>query len=180
MCVPRPKNDIGPTAGRQTRMRNTLKDLTESTQSFSQKLDGFIAVRAAVGEVDRVSGSVSAAYDRLKPTLGLSPDIVIRRFAIGAAKTAVMVLFVNGQIDNNILDRDTLMMTELTAPLTESPQELFTRLTEHFLAVGHVTTESSWSKTLFAVFEGSVALFVDGVPQVILLDAPSEILVPGV
>jgi hypothetical protein len=147
-----------------------LHDLTQSTRQFVQELDGLLSEQALVGSLDQYSGSVQAAYDRLKATLGQSPDIVIRRFTLGTAAIDAMLVFLNGQVDNNIVDRDTLMITTLDEPSTTSPTALLARLKSHFLAVGHITHASSWSKIIPTVMLGGTALFIDGAPEVVLLD----------
>lgn len=147
-----------------------LHDLSQSTQKFAQELEGLLTEHALTQNFAHYSGSLQAAYDRLKSTIGQSPDIVIRKFSIGSAAIDGMLVFLNGQVDNSIIDRDTLLITTLDEPATTSPHTLFARLKSHFLAVGHITTTSAWSKIISTVMLGGTALFIDGVAEVVLLD----------
>lgn len=151
-------------------LKETLEDLTQQAHYLDQKLEGLLIDQRQTGDLDSVSGSIQAAYDRMKSTLGQSPDIVIRRFTVSTGRFPAMIVFVNGQVDNAMLDRDTLMMAELVLPSESSAEALYLALKNHFLAVGHVTTASSWSSVINSVMMGATALFLDGVSNVIILD----------
>lgn len=158
------------TSGHSALIQEVLNELTQSTQNVVQELEGLLVDLRANGSLDQYSGSLTAAYNRIKSTVGVSPDIVIRRLYVGDAYVPAMIAFVDGQVDDNIIDRDTLMLTELAIPPLSDPAALFTALKEHFLAVGNLKTSSKWSDIIPSMMLGMTLLAIDGVAEVILLD----------
>ncbi len=157
-------------AGRSALIQEVLRELTQSTQNVVQELEGLLVDLRSNGSLDQYSGSLTAAYDRIKSTVGVSPDIVIRRLYIGDAYIPAMIAFVDGQVDDNMIDRDTLMLSELAVPPLSEPDALFTALKEHFLAVGNLKTSSKWSDIIPSMMLGMTLMAIDGVAEVILLD----------
>lgn len=160
----------GTTSSQEAVIANTLKDLIESSKYLSQHLEGLSADLAATGNLDLYSGSLTAAYNRLKSTLGRSPDIVIRKLTLGASEIPAMVAFVDGQISDSILDRDALMLGELATPAITDPSTLFSALESHFLAVGNLKTSKKWSEIVPFMMLGMTVLAIEGVAKVMLLD----------
>lgn len=146
-----------------TAYNETLKDLTQSSQSMVQWLDALLEEEAQTGSVASYSGSLDEAYNLLKSTLGESPDIIIRRFQLGQGRWPAMIVFDDGQVDNAIVDRDTLMMMELATPQEVSPKALFDAIHYHFLAVGHVKIGTKWADIMPSMLLGMTLLFIDGV-----------------
>ncbi len=164
------KNSSAGSPARQQRVEQALSEITAEAQNLAQALDGLLSELRLTGDLDQLSGSLQAVYDRLKPTLGQSPDIVLRKFTVGPQGAPALVAFVNGQVDNAQVDRDTLMLAELAVPPTATPATLFALLKDHFVAVGHVKTANRWSDILPAMLLGMTLLFVDGVAEVLMLD----------
>lgn len=147
-----------------------LKDLEQSAGNFSDWLQALLTDKQGSGQWDKYGGSVKAAYTRLKSTIGQAPDVVLRQFTIGPQRTPALIAFEDGQVDNAILDRDTLMLAELAAPGEADAESLFTAIQTHFNAVGHVTTSDTWSTLISSMFLGMTLLFIEGVANVLMLD----------
>jgi hypothetical protein len=158
------------TTGQSALIQEVLKELTESTKTVVQELEGLLLDMAASGDLDQYSGSLTAACDRLQATVGVSPGIIVRKITIGSAAAPAMIAFLDGQIDDDILNRDTLMLSELAGPSVPDSASLLTTLKEHVLAVGNLKTASKWSDIIPSIMLGMTMLAIDGVAEVILLD----------
>jgi hypothetical protein len=150
-----------------------LQDAIAEMSALSGRLEGMLVDFELTGQLNRFSGSVAAAYARLNNTVGGSPDIILRQMTIGQTlKWPALLAFADGMVDNMVLDQDTLRMVELyDLHAGESSPEAIHRAVQYsMMTVGHVSTESDWSKLLDELTYGSALLFVEGAPAVLVLD----------
>jgi spore germination protein KA len=124
------------------------------------------------GNLNRYGGNVEAAYERLKHTVGTSPDVVLRKFWLGSqARWPALLAFVDGLVDNAMIDRDILMNLQLyPIPQGGHADAIFEAVHQAAVAVGHVSTESEWDKLLVKLIAGNALLFLEGASQVLVLD----------
>ncbi len=156
-----------------------LSDLITETKTFSNRLDAFVQemnpkANSMPISLDVVSGSVEAAYERLKNTVGQSPDIIIRRFLIGRHHPIPALLaFEDGLTDNQMIDQDTVYLLQRyqhTDDLAQDPKVAHQIIHDSVTAIGHATVENQWSKILVDLMGGNTLLFIEGCPEVLVLD----------
>ncbi len=156
-----------------------VEDLITETKTFSKRLEAFVdelqpQANGLPIPLDVVSGSVEAAYDRLKNTVGQSPDIIIRRFLIGRHHPIPALLtFEDGLTDNQMIDQDTLYLLQRyqsTDDLAKDPKVAHQIIHDSVTSIGHATVEKQWSKILVDLMGGNTLLFIDGCPEVLVLD----------
>jgi hypothetical protein len=154
---------------------NSLKDLVAKATALSGRLEGLIA---ALGHghmsLGTFSGSIDAAETYLKNTVGQSPDIILRRFTLGRElKWPALLAFADGMVDNQMIDQDTLRLSELYdlgAQGGKTGQALHEYVQQSLLAVGHISTTNQWSKLLSQLTYGTTLVFIEGGRDVLLLD----------
>lgn len=160
--------DIGPSSV------TVVKDLITETKTFSNRLEALIADLDAGVNLDQISGDVDDAYNRLKNTVGQSPDINIRRFFIGTApKIPALIVFEDGLADNQMIDQDTILVAqeyEKASKLTRDPDRMHQIVHDSVVTIGHATMETSWSKLYVKLMGGNTILFVEGSHEVLVLD----------
>lgn len=150
--------------------------LITEAQSLAGKLSGLLGdLDAKGGSLNKFAGDVEAAYDRIKYTVGQSPDIILRRTTIGQnLKLPALIAFADGMVDNEIVDQDTVRVTELyelTAQDTKDPETLHATVLRQMVAAGHVTTGSSWDSLLTQLTYGNTLMFIQGSPTVLIIDS---------
>ncbi len=157
-----------------------LKDLVTETQTFSKRLEA-LGLDWASGNsstpaktLDEFSGNIEAAYDRLKSTVGQSPDIIIRRFFIGQRQQVPALLtFVDGLASNEMIDQDTVTLMQSfkgTTSLQLNPLIAHQIIHDSVVSVGHATVETKWSKLIIDLMGGNTIVFIQGCPEVLVLD----------
>lgn len=82
----------------------------------------------------------------------------------------VLLAFVDGMVDNAMIDRDTLMMSEYAVAPDANPQSIYDELKTRLLTVGHVETGKNWDKLIPQMLLGNCLLFLEGVQEVLVLD----------
>ena len=92
-----------------------IQELVTEAQSLAGTLDGLLPdLDTPGGSLNKFAGDVNAAYQRLKNTVGQSPDIILRRITVGRnIKHPALIAFADGMVDNEIVDPDTVRVTEL-------------------------------------------------------------------
>lgn len=151
-----------------------LSDLITETQTLEKRLESLTHSLEKTGALDKFSGDVGSAYERLKNTIGQSPDIIIRRFLIGRHfKLPALLAFVDGLTDSQIIDQDTVMVAQAyddASTLTQDPEKAHQIVHDSVVAAGHCTVESSWDKLLQKLTAGNTLLFIQGCPTVLVVD----------
>jgi hypothetical protein len=157
-----------------------LKDLITETQTFSKRLEALgqdlTQGKSAIPEktLDEFSGDVEAAYDRLKSTVGQSPDIIIRRFYIGQSQQVPALLaFVDGLASNEMIDQDTVTLMQSykgTKSLQQNPSTAHQIIHDSVVSVGHATVETKWSKLIIDLMGGNTIVFIQDCAEVLVLD----------
>nr|WP_243239297.1 spore germination protein [Sulfobacillus harzensis] len=151
-----------------------LKDIITETSTLEKRLSGFATDLAGSGSLDEFSGHVEAAYERLKNTVGQSPDIIIRRFYIGSTVRIPAVLaFVDGLSDSQIIDQDTIMVSQeydRAYTITQDPNRAHQIVHDSVVASGHLAVETSWNKLLVKLMGGNTILFIEGTQSVLVVD----------
>ncbi|MBX5467683.1 MAG: spore germination protein [Firmicutes bacterium] len=150
-----------------------LTEVVSLSQRLEQWLDALTAdLRAPQGNLDRYGGNVEAAHGRLLATVGTSPDVILRRFGIGRTlRWPALLAFVDGLVDAAMIDRDVLGPLQSAEALpVHDPQSLLNAVQERVVAVGHVTVENVWDQLLTKLVSGNALLFLEGVPEALVLD----------
>lgn len=152
-----------------------LRELISQSQNLDMHLTGLLLDLEQVKDLDQFTGDVTAAYNRIKTTVGQAPDIILRKLEIGTnLKWPALIAFADGMVDNVIVDQDTLRMVELynTIGADETdPEVVHDRVQYAMLTVGHVTTENRWDRLMDQLTYGSTLLFVQGASSVLVLDS---------
>ncbi len=153
-----------------------IQELVTEAQSLVGKIEGLLPdLDAPGGNLNKFAGDVDAAYQRLKNTVGQSPDIILRRITVGKnIKRPALIAFADGMVDNAIVDQDTVRVTELyevneAAATDESA--LHATVLRQMVAAGHVTTSASWESLLIQLTYGNTLLFVQGSATVLVIDS---------
>ncbi len=152
-----------------------VKDLITETKTFSKRLESLSQdLIPGHKSLDEFSGDIDGAYDRLKNTVGQSPDIIIRRFFIGhGPQVPALLAFVDGLADNQMIDQDTIALMQRyqdAQVLIQSPQTAHQVIHDAVTSVGHATVETQWSKLVIDLMGGNTIVFIQGCPQVLVLD----------
>lgn len=151
-----------------------LKDIITETSTLEKRLSSFTTDLAGSGSLDAFSGNVASAYERLKNTVGQSPDIIIRRFFIGTTvKIAAVLAFVDGLSDSQIIDQDTIMVSQeydRAYAISQDPKRAHQIVHDSVVASGHLTVETSWQKLLVKLMGGNTILFIEGTQNVLVVD----------
>ncbi len=151
-----------------------LTDLLTETSTLQKRLESLAKELQASGSVDTFSGSVELAYNRLKNTIGQSPDVILRRFFIGRdVQVPALMAFVDGLAESQIVDQDILTLSQeydqayrLTQDLSKAHQVVH----DSVIAPGHLTVETSWEKLLIKLTSGNAIIFIEGCPSVLVAD----------
>lgn len=156
--------------------RRNIRDLVTEAESLEGKLSGLLPdLDAPGGNLNTFAGDVEAAYQRLKNTVGQSPDIILRRITVGKnIKRPALIAFADGMVDNEIVDQDTVRVTELYEVNEEAATDekaLHATVLRQMVAAGHVTTSSTWESLLIQLTYGDTLLFVQGSATVLVIDS---------
>ncbi len=160
-----------------------LQDLITETKTFQNALTTFIHTikpsknsqgSQSIQSVDVYNGSVDDAYERLKNTVGQSPDINIRRFYLGRThRIPVVLVFEDGLAENQMIDQDTIALMqryEDTEKLSELGPSIHQFVHDSIASVGHSTVETHWSKLLVKLMGGNTLVFIEGAAEVLVMD----------
>ncbi len=153
-----------------------IQELVTEAKSLAGTLDGLLPdLEVRGGSLNTFAGDVNAAYQRLKNTVGQSPDIILRRITVGKnVKRPALIGFADGMVDNEIVDQDTVRVTELYEVgerAARDEQTLHATVLRQMVAAGHVTTSSTWESLLTQLTYGNTLLFVQGSSSVLVIDS---------
>lgn len=126
---------------------------------------------------DQLEAGLALNLAALAGRLGKSPDIIIREFSIGALnKVNGAIVFVDGLVDTNQIDRDILAPLMNTEKTKESPddvdkeeQDYILNLQMKLVAIGDVKIKSSINDLVDGVLSGDTILMVDGCREALIL-----------
>lgn len=151
-----------------------LKGLITETGRLAKRLGALLQDMKGDDDLENFSGNVQSGYNRLKNTLGTSPDIIIRRFLIGEdAKIPALLTFVDGLAENQMVDQDTIALSQRfdeAYRLVQDPARAHQIVHDTVISGGHVTVETSWNKLLLKLIGGNTLLFIEGCPSVLVID----------
>ncbi|TCM99642.1 spore germination protein [Paenibacillus sp. BK033] len=111
-----------------------------------------------------ISANYDTNIDKIRNTIGLNSDVVIRELTMGDAKIRAALIFVKGMQEDQLLKMEIMQMlrdTELPLPLIER------------LPTNSVHAISSMEELTKAILFGYLALVIDGRNEVLLINPPS-------
>jgi hypothetical protein len=157
-----------------------IQDLITETKTFQKALTTFLhALKPTPGStgtqsLDVYNGSVDDAFERLKNTVGQSPDINIRRFFLGRThRIPVVLVFKDGLAENQMIDQYTIALMqryEDTERLSAQGPSIHQFVHDSIASVGHSTVENHWSKLLLKLMGGNTLVFIQGAAEVLVMD----------
>lgn len=110
----------------------------------------------------------------LQMLFGTSPDVIYREMAVGPGMTRSLLVYIDGMIDRNVLQRvveDFLdHMADRTAP--PSPRDLSGWLARGRASVPGVRTETELPQAIAGLPDGDALLFLEGSTEVVRLAVP--------
>lgn len=157
-----------------------LRDLITETETFAGRLSGMVQdldthTAQQHPSLDVYTGNVEAAYLRLKNTVGQSPDVIIRRFFLGRhQQIPALLAFVDGLVDNQIVDQDTLALMQAFTQidtLAASPDTAYKLVHDSVVSVGHATAENEWHTLMPSLMGGNTLVMIEGSTEVLVLDS---------
>lgn len=136
-----------------------------------------LAVEASHPPRGRLDASLDRSIVRLQAALGQPGDLVVHRFLVGGRGRKGALLYLDGMADSTVVNRDVLgsllrpgaaaRFTRYEATPFQSGIVLFPSL-----QASHVTSTTKVEKVLSGILRGQVAVVVDDVPRVWLVDHP--------
>ncbi|RCW51168.1 spore germination protein [Paenibacillus prosopidis] len=153
------REESGEAVKRESYFSNTrkLKIKTGRSESSSKQ------------EEEAVPKDLDAVLNRLEHEIGYktSFDVVVREMTFGERRTAMLCM--------NGLVKDTLLTEVLKRLSFLHPEDLSTHALHSFLDLyvpaAQVSKVDDWNKMLTGVLAGGTALFIDGEPSVLMIDA---------
>jgi hypothetical protein len=134
-------------------------------KTLRRELDAWIATleEAPRSSADAYQPNVEIAYRRLKAEMGENTDVLIRRIRVPSCAEPVVVAYVDGMADTQMVDQD------IVGPLlaTQDPPEQWSETT---LRPVHISQEKTWPKILEDLVEGNTLLFAPRLPFVWVID----------
>lgn len=150
------------------------KDLITELKTLEERLSALLTDLGQQASLDQFSGDTQAAYQRLKNTVGQSPDVIVRQFTIGQnARIPAVLTFVDGLVDNTMVDQDILEVAQSFSQdqhLKDNPETCLNILQHAVLGAGHVSTETAWSTLVPKLMGGNTLVFVEGSSKVLVVD----------
>lgn len=138
--------------------------------------------------------SLTSNLSSISKQLGDSPDIIIREFAIGNdSQLNGAIIFVDGLVDSNQIDRDilALLMKELPKVTLKSPnQDLLLTIQNQIVAIGQVKRKATVDDLVESILSGDTVLVIEGCQEALVLstkgwekraitEPPSQVVVRG-
>ncbi|WP_336772964.1 spore germination protein [Paenibacillus sp. MMO-58] len=116
--------------------------------------------------VHSISASYDANLDKIRNTIGINSDVVIRELTMGDAKVRAALIFVKGMQEDQMLKMQIMQMLRDTEP--DLPLPIIERLPTN---AAH--TISSMEELTKAILFGYLALMIDGRNEGFLINPPS-------
>ncbi|MHB1612319.1 MAG: spore germination protein [Sulfobacillus sp.] len=160
---------------------NRVSDLITESETLQKVLNTFIHTfnsSARAQSIDVYNGSAEDAYNRLKNTVGRSPDINIRRFYLGRIhRIPAVLVFEDGLASNQMIDQDTLALMqryeEMESLSMQGSPAIQQFVHDSVTSVAHCTTENLWSRLLIKLMGGNTLVFIEGATEVLVVDTVS-------
>jgi spore germination protein KA len=142
-------------------------ELARSAHSTLATLDAWLASLEKTGSADRYRGRLTEALSVVQGGFGHSPDVVVRRMDLPAAGCSVLVVAIQGLVQEPLL-AESLFQPLLTTALPPD------RWGDGVFRVVDVRPEAKWPSILSAIAAGQAAVFVEGVPYVWLVNVATR------
>ncbi|MGB9848382.1 MAG: spore germination protein [Moorellaceae bacterium] len=102
-------------------------------------------------------------------------DVVYRRLRLGGGEgRAAAIIYIDGLVDNEILDTQIVKSLLLEAPLSAAglvpPRELFYKIRDSWVTVANVREIEDFREAVFCVTGGFALLLLDGVQEALALE----------
>lgn len=111
----------------------------------------------------------------LREALGQSSDVIIRDMKINSnSNVAAAVIYIDGLVDRDLLNRDILQPLMFNLPMVSNKQNqssLADFIKSSVLTVGQINEKEDIDGVISAVLSGHVAILAEGVPRALLIDA---------
>lgn len=140
-------------------------------------------LEAAVGELQarvasqlRYRGDIAAAQKIIAALTAGSPDVVMRRIAVGATGWPALVAYVDGLASDQMVDQDTiapLQAMAVPAEIALSGQALLEAAAERLIRVGQVSPVEAWPELMERLLSGATLVLIQDAPKALVLDTVS-------
>jgi len=133
----------------------------ESDQQFSQET------------VDQFIGDFNKDFERMKKELGHNWDVHFREFQIGATDIRAAIIFLDGLADTEQINKH--ILNSIMERFSNTSASFFTEgdklqsIMKNNISIRDVLEESTVQGTVGKVLTGYTALFVDGMPNALML-----------
>ncbi|ULO09229.1 spore germination protein [Paenibacillus sp. 19GGS1-52] len=119
-----------------------------------------------------ISSSLTDNLDQLIERLGNSPDIIIRKFTLMTAQIQVAAIYVEGLIENTMVEKYVGHMMSFDSfddsdPEITSAQDIFTFMKEKARNINEEKIIKDWDVLFEALFSGNTILLIDGIGEAI-------------
>ncbi|MBB3112795.1 spore germination protein KA [Paenibacillus phyllosphaerae] len=111
----------------------------------------------------QIAASLESNIAYIVQMLGDSPDIVIRRFEIGADKRQVAAIYTDGITDKQTVSQFILQSLMSDDSFDPAPgQSLLDYVLARTLAISEICAKSDWDGILLALLSGDTIIFIEG------------------
>jgi Membrane-bound serine protease (ClpP class) len=119
--------------------------------------------------------NLSSNLQILREVLGDSSDVIIRQMKINSSpKFDAAVVYIDGLVDRELLNRDILQPLLFNLPMTrdtQNPANLADFIGNSILAVGQIKQTDDIKRVVSGALAGNIALLTEGSFQALLVDA---------
>lgn len=149
-----------------------LKDLNQALSRLNDSVKLALHDVVVPGSADTFDGDIQHAQLRLSHMVDQSSDLILRTLQVGVFwRWPALLVFVDGLVGNEMVDQDTVeRLTRSSFQDTPDPQTVFATVKSLLVTVGHVSTEKSWKQITTKALTGNAVLFLEGMPEVLVLD----------
>lgn len=120
---------------------------------------------------DTLGSQLSVTVQRLKEETGNSSDIVIRKIELGEPKLPVVIVYVEGIVDDISIHEfiiDPILESDLST--LRSPKELMQSLGCEVIANAPIKKSNQWEQLYSDLMDGHTIILVDGIKEFIAVD----------
>ncbi len=122
----------------------------------------------------KISASLKSNRAQLEEIYYRCDDIVMREFEIGTQRLPALLIYLEGFIDKGqtagIMDALMLQSRLTQAGRKITPEEAFNLVVEQCLVNGEISPADNLQQVTAGIFNGKVALFLDGVDHAVIVD----------
>lgn len=119
---------------------------------------------------------LSSNLDRIHQSIGRNPDVIVRRFHVGNSDLEAAVVFIDGLVDKERIDRNIMkpLMLEIskekeTVDMPGCLERLRDYVEQHVITAGGINKTGTLEDCVWNVLSGNTALLVDGSREVLIL-----------